>query len=252
MPPGESAAVARLGFDYVEWPMRSTVGSMSDDEYRELLELARGLSVRPEAWNVMLPPEIAVVGPEADQDAMERYLETAYSRASELGGEVVVFGSGGSRRVPEGWAMDTAWEQFDEACARAGDVASRHGITIALEPLNSGETNLLNTVAEGREVVRRVSHPNVRLLSDIYHVAKEDEPFEATGAAADVLAHVHVSTHDTRQLPLPETSGTAVRDYLAALKRSGYDRRISIECRWSSLDDARRALEYLHRTWDEV
>ena len=84
-------------------------------------------------------------------------LDGAFSRAAELGGSIVAFVSGDSRQIPEGWSRDEALERFDEAWRRASEVAERYGITIAIEPLNRGETNLVNTVAEGAAVVQRVS-----------------------------------------------------------------------------------------------
>lgn len=250
--PQRTEELANVGFDYIEWPLRGTVGQMDDEQYAQLREQAKNLSVKPEAWNVMLPSDIKVVGPEADHDALVRYLHTAISRARELGGEVIVFGSGGSRNVPDGWPRDEAVAQFDAACTTAGEIAGQYGITLALEPLNRRECNVLNTVSEGREIVERVSQPTVRLLSDLYHVTENSESFEDTAAAVDVLAHVHVAAPETRQMPLVDRHGDQVRDYLGGLKRAGYQGRISVECSWKDVEEAAQGLAFLRETWDSV
>lgn len=251
-PPDRSAELASLGFDYVEWPMSRAVGRVTDAEYQQLQTLARQLTVKPECWNVMLPSDIKVTGPDVDLSTLTAYLETAFRRASELGGEIVVFGSGGSRTLPDGWHMEEGLEQFAAAASTAGAVAARHGLTIALEPLNSSETNLMNTVAEGQEIVERVRKPSVRLLSDLYHVYQMHEPIENTETANGVLAHVHVAAPEGRNMTLPDRQAEVVQEYFAALKRSGYDGRISFEGRWDGSDEAKRGLEFLRQTWDNA
>ncbi len=247
-PPEQAAELAALGYDYLEWPLSRSAGVYDDEQYADLRQLAARLSVRPEAWNVMLPARIIVVGPEADLDAMRDYVAVAFARVAELHGAVVVFGSGGSRRVPDGFARDEALAQFVDACRIAGETAARHGITIAIEPLNRGETNLVNSVAEGAEVVRRVAHPAVRLLSDLYHVAVEHEPFTDTKDAGSLLAHVHVAAPD-RSIPRPGHGDQELRDYFGALRAAGYDGRVSIEARWSGMDEAAAGLRILRETW---
>jgi len=250
--PDHTLALAGAGYDFAEWPMSRTVGEMDEDAYRSLRTLTQGLTIRPEAWNVMLPRSIKVVGPDADHAGMKRYVETAFSRAAELGGQVVVFGSGGSRAVPDGWAHEEAARQFDDACGLVGDVADRNGMTIAIEPLNRAETNLINSVYEATVIVRRLGHPAVKLLSDLYHVAQEDEPFNDTGAAASLLAHVHIAAPYSRVMPRAGEMDSMYRDYFRVLKRSGYDHRISIECSQPTVEEAAEGLTYLRHLWEDI
>ncbi len=249
-PPDDTQAMAEAGFDYIEWPMSRTVGEMDDAACDALRRLATELSVTPEAWNVMLPGTLKVVGPEADHDAMTSYVDRAFARAAELGGKVVVFGSGGARTSPEGWDRDAAVRQFEAACRIAGEVAQRHGITIAIEPLRSEETNLVNTVAEGAVIVEHVGHPAVRLLSDLYHVTEMHEPIADTGAAAAMLAHVHVAEPGSRALPQPGVSDNIYDAYFTTLKQAGYDGRISLECRGTTPEGAATALTFLRERWE--
>jgi sugar phosphate isomerase/epimerase len=246
--PEQAADLASVGYDYVEWSVSRTVGTMNADEYAQVRRLSTGLSVRPEAWNVMLPAQIKVVGPDTDAQELERYLETALDRVAELGGEVVVFGSGGSRHVPDGYPRDEALKQFEYACGVAGDVAAKHGLTIAIEPLNRGETNLVNSVAEAVASAKQVDHPSVCVLSDLYHLRVEGESLSGTIGAGDLLAHVHVAAPD-RSLPRPGHGEQELRDYLTALRTMGYNARISVEARWSEVKDTAAALHQLRETW---
>lgn len=248
--PEQSAALAAVGYDYVEWPLSRTVGEFDEEQYAGLRRLAAALPVQPEAWNLMLPASIVVVGPEANHGALRDYVEAAFARVAELNGRVVVFGSGASRRVPDGFPRDDALAQFAEACAIAGDVAQNNGLTLAIEPLNRSTDNLVNSVAAGAEMVRRVGHPAVRLLSDLYHVLVEGEPFGDTADAGDLLAHVHVAAPD-RRIPLPGhgRGERELRDYFRMLRAAGYDGRVSIEAQWHGMDEAAAGLRLLRETW---
>lgn len=251
--PDQSLALAEAGYDFVEWPMSRTVGEMDEEAYQSLRNLARDLPIAPEAWNVMLPKSIMVVGPDADHTGMKHYVETAMSRAAELGGQVVVFGSGGSRAVPDAWPREEAVQQFEDACRIAGDVAAQNRITIAIEPLRRAETNLVNSVSEAAVIVKRVGHSSVQLLSDLYHVAQEDEPLRDTGAAATVLAHVHIAAPYSRAMPHPGEADSMYQEYFRILQRSGYNQRISIECSpRPTVDEAAEGLEYLKSLWDGI
>ena len=56
-------------------------------------------------------------------------------------------------------------------------------MTLAIEPLNTGECNFINGVAEAVSLAQEVNHPSVKVLSDLYHVNLERQSFEETRAA---------------------------------------------------------------------
>jgi sugar phosphate isomerase/epimerase len=125
-------------------------------------------------------------------------------------------------------------------------ISADHGVTIAVEPLNRGETNILNSVSEGLEYVKDVNHPAFRLLVDAYHWAKEKEPATDIITAGPWLAHAHISTYANRLPPGAEVCDFA--PFFAALKQGRYDLGLSIEARWDDLNaQARSALQELKR-----
>ena len=72
----------------------------------------------------------------------------------------------------------------------------------------------------------RANHPNIRLLVDGYHWAKGEDSLSGITDNADLLAHTHVATLEGRRPPRP---GDDCAPFFAALKRAGYDGRMSIE-----------------------
>ncbi len=211
--------------------------------------LACGLPVR--ACNGFLPGSLKSTGPEADHDGVLAFAATAFERAAEVGVRTIVFGSSGSRSIPEGFDRDAAKEQFLALLDRMGLLAARSGITVAIEPLQSSECNFINTVGEGVAIVRAVNHPHIRLLADIFHMLREEEGPGAIVEAGDLLVHLHIA-EKARRTP-PGTDGDSFVPYFRALSEIGYDGRLSIECGWDDLAaQLPRAVATLHEQMTEV
>ena len=112
--------VQDAGYDYIELPVGTVKAESPDSDFEPVLDQVRSLEIVPEAWNCLLPGDLKVTGPEIDKYRMERYLRTAFERIEEIGGEVVVFGSGDARKVPDGFPMDEARDQIVEFVTLAG------------------------------------------------------------------------------------------------------------------------------------
>ncbi|MCE5199245.1 MAG: sugar phosphate isomerase/epimerase family protein [Armatimonadota bacterium] len=221
--------VQNCGYDYVELGVGTVIPESPDTEFEPIRDRIMAFDILPEAWNGMLPGDLKVVGPEVDNYRIERYLRTAFERIEELGGEIVVFGSGKAREVPDGFPQDEAEEQLVDFLTLAGRIAGTHGITIAIEPLNKGETNIINSVKEGIEVMRRVSHPFVKVLADLYHMQVENESLDILFEANGDLAHVH--TADTGRMQ-PGSGNYPNKEMIEILKKIGYEGRVSAESCW--------------------
>lgn len=250
-PPDALESVAAAGFDYLE---PSVVGMLQperpDAEVMPPLRALFGASrLKPEVYNLLLPGDLKVVGPDTDTERQERYLEAAFRRAGQLGGKIAVFGSGGARRVPDGWPCEDAYAQIAAFLTRCGDAAQRHGISVVIEPLNSSECNILNSVAEAAKVAEGLAHPAVSVLSDLYHVTYDKQSYRETRDAGAFLRHVHVAGAGRRAPSAGDYE--YLRGYFAVLKEAGYSGRISIECGWGNLEaQAAEALQTLQRAWD--
>lgn len=231
------------GYDYIELPVATVKAESPDSEFDAVRQVMENVDIVPEAWNCLLPGDMKVVGPEIDKYRIERYLRTAFERIEELGGEIVVFGSGAARRVPDGFPQQTAEDQIIEFVTLAGQIAGIRGITIAIEPLNKGETNIINSVREGFEIVKAANHPFVKLLADLYHVDEEKEPIRDIIEAGSEIVHTH--TADTGRL-YPGSGSYPHREFFDALRAIGYDERMSVECGWNNFEvECREALEFL-------
>ncbi|MBN2452135.1 MAG: sugar phosphate isomerase/epimerase [Lentisphaeria bacterium] len=226
-----AAALKEAGADYVEEGVRRLlVPDQPEAAFASRLEKAKAAPLPTPACNGFLPGELKCVGPDPKTDAVLAYAETAFRRARQAGVEIIVFGSGGARRIPDGFDPQTAAEQFADLLRRMGPLAQPHGVTVAIEPLRRQECNFINTVRDGAAMVETVNHPAVRLLADIYHMLHNGEAPEDLRRVGSLLVHTHVAEKAGRTAP--GVAGEDLSPFLTALRATGYRGRMSIEGKW--------------------
>ena len=217
-----------LGFDYIDLPMAQMM-ALDDGDFRKLVAEPLQASGLPCACvNNLFPAGIRLTGPDADPVEAMRYARRAFARAAELGATKAVFGSSGARNVPLRWLMGDAAEQLSQLLSMLAVPAEENGITLVLEPLNRGESNILTSIAECVRLCKDLDEDNVQMLADYYHMALSGEgPMDLFVTTAR-LRHVHIARPLGRLVPDPGDN----EDYWAffsMLKRIGYDEDISIE-----------------------
>ena len=192
-----------------------------------------------------------LVGPEINETALLAYTQKVFERSKRAGIKLIVWGSGGARRMPEGYSKAKATQEFVNLARKVSEQAAQFDITLALENLNAQETNFINTVAEALQIVKQVNHKNFRLCADLYHMLKENEPAMVLLQTKGYLVHCDVAEKENRTPP--GTAGDDFAPYLQALKQIGYTGAIVLECRWNNLtSEASPALLSLQQQLNKV
>lgn len=207
--------------------------SVSEEQFQINLAKIKGLKIPLYAFNIFIPGELKVVGPDVNEQAVLQYVESVFQRCNTAGVDRIIWGSGGSRRVPDGFDPATAKQQFIAIAKKIASLAGKYKILIALENLNSTETNFINTVAEALDIVKKVDHKNLRLCVDVYHMLKEGEGPASIEKTKGFVTYCEVAEKDGRTPP--GTHGDDFRPYFAALKKINYKGMIMIECRWGNV-----------------
>ncbi len=228
--------LAAHGYTYIEESVgRFLMPTKSEEEFNEMLHLAQNAAIPVKACNSFIPGSLKSVGSEAVHPEILEFMETAFRRAQKAGVEHIVFGSGGSRGIPEGFSRDEARRQFIDLCTKMAPIAAKFDVVVVLEPLNTKECNFINSVTEGGKIVEEVNHPNFRLLADIYHMLMDGEGPESIVKYGHLIQHTHIAEKEGRAAPgIHNEDFTA---YFEALKKIGYKGNMSIECRWDELED---------------
>lgn len=234
--------VEKVGFDYIEGKLNQ-FALWTDDEFNSVLELFKKANIKMERACLLLPKSMVVIGKEYDRTALLSYLDIAFSRMDKLDCKLVVFGSGKSRRVPEGGSWQESFKELVTVTKLIGEKAKEHGIFIAIEPLNRTETNLINTLCEGAALQSCVDMDNVGLLADAYHMRCEEEDIGRIALCSPLL-HTHIALKDGRGYPTEKSE--EVLEFFSALKKACYDGTMSIEGKsdkWQ--EDSKKALSVL-------
>src|SRR5262245_6113767 len=238
-------AAKAAGFDYVELGT-TEIAALTDEDFAAAERSLRDAGVATPVTNLFLPATLKVTGPAIDKDAQAAYVGKAFDRLSRIGVGLVVFGSGGARRVPDGFPADQAFAQLVDFARRAAGLARPRNITIAIEPLRQQETNIINSAAEGLKLVEAVADGSFQLMVDFYHLASEHESPDIVVRAKDHLRHVHVANPNGRVFPLAWDEFD-YEPFFASLRRIDYDQRISVEASTQDLNGAARRSVSLQR-----
>jgi sugar phosphate isomerase/epimerase len=241
------ASAAKYGFDYVE-PAAAEIAAMSEDQFREFSNVVLASPLRCHAFNSFIRrPDLKVVGPEVPTSAMKEYLEACLPRCRRLGGSIVVWGSAGSRNVPQGFSREQAWDQIAAFLRMAGEVARRSHVIVAIEALRRQESNILNSGAEALEMVRRVKHPNIRMIIDYFHMREENEDLRILETGRREIVHLHFANPHGRVWPHDLVEDDHYAAFFGYLKKTGYSGGISIEGQGSFERDGKASREFFRR-----
>jgi len=137
------------------------------------------------------------------------------------------------------WMLDSL-----KACC---ETAEKEGVSLWVEPMNRYETNLINTLGEGINLIHRVGSKNLGLLPDTFHMNIE-EPLieESLGKAMPHVQHLHLA--DSNRWP-PGFGHIDFKSILHILNKIGYNGFLSVEClpRPDPDEAARGAINFLKK-----
>jgi D-psicose/D-tagatose/L-ribulose 3-epimerase len=119
------------------------------------------------------------------------------------------------------------WGRSVESVREIAKVAEDCGVDFCLEVLNRFENYLLNTAEEGVAFVKQVSHPNVKVMLDTFHMnIEEDSIGGAIRTAGAYLGHFHTGECNRK---VPGKGRTPWREIGDALHDINYNGGIVME-----------------------
>lgn len=244
VPSAQSAAVVRAGADYVE---PTIVGNLVQEDGTGGWRRHPGYDAPEQcpSFAILFPGQLKLSDPGFPAQTVTDYLEAVFPVIAGAGspGAKVVFGSGAARTIPHGVDRAAAEARFAAVLRETRDVGARYGITVLLEPLNTGETNLLHTIEECARFLDAYGIEDVPIVADLYHIMLEKEPLTTVTALGPRIGHAHIA--DTGRIP-PGQGDWPLTQFLQALSAGGYAGIVSIECTWSDIDtELEPSLEHL-------
>ena len=225
--------------------------SLTEEQFQLNLVRIKKAKCKVYICNIFFSGNIKIAGPVVDENRVLSYADTVLSRAKKAGVHFIVLGSGGARRIPDGYDVQKAQADFSLLCRKLAIVAGKYNIMIALESLEATETNFIISLKDAAAVVRMVNHPNFKLNADIFHMMRERESPQSIIDAADVLVYCEIAEKEKRSLP--GVQGDDFKPYLRALRKANYKGFIFIEGNTSNpRNDIPLSFKYLARQLNEV
>ena len=237
-------AAAELGFDAVEvFPPSaaavhdSGLGRLLRDHNLKLAAVGTGAG-----W---VNHKLSLTSPDKKVRERAREFVAAIVDAAGMLGAPAIIGSMQGRCEME---RATTRHYLREALAGFGEWAAPYNVPLLFEPLNRYETDVANTLDDGRRLVTEAGAANVKLLADLFHMnIEEADMAESIRAAGKLVGHVHFA--DSNRLP----AGGGHTDFapiVQALREIGYDGYASVEAfPLPGVDAAARAAIAAHQKY---
>ena len=216
--------IKRHGFDGIEVSMFRPAEFALDDIRRGMHQNGLECTICS-----VIPGGLSVISDDAAVRQKTRtHLEECIKMTAEVGAKIIA----GPLYSPVGYLpgrrrTEDEWKRVVECYQSLGPVLARHGVTIAIEPLNRFETYFLNTAADAVALCDQINHPNVGILFDTFHANIEEKNIgQAYRAVARHLKHVHTCENDRG---IPGSGHVEWQEVFQALRDIRYDGWLTIE-----------------------
>ncbi len=247
------STASRLGYDGIEiapFTLAASAKDVSAEQRKEIRQVIadNGLQAVGLHWLFAGPAGLHMTTTDDKTWGRTRdYLSCLLDLCSDLGGEVLVLGSPKQRSLVAGQTREGAWKKAVELLSSVLDKAGELSLTICFEPLSPAETDFINTVDEGMQLVRQINHPNLKIHLDVKAMCSEPTPVPdiIRSVRAQDIGHFHVND--------PNLYGPGMGDVdygpiAEAIKDIGWDKWLSVEVFKYDPDPetiARKSIEYL-------
>jgi sugar phosphate isomerase/epimerase len=237
-----------VGFDYVELALQDMLPLTHADFAKQVARI-KALKIPAISGYGFLPEALRIVGPDVDAKKIDEAVRFGIGRAEQLGLKMVVYGNllTKGRTLPEAFARQEGEKQLVDFGKRAAAEGKKHGITVLFEPMPARNGVLVNTVAEGLDLVRKVDHPNFRMLVDYGNFTTAKEDLKSLREAAKFVGQVEIQNPNGRVYP-HHADESDYASFMKALKDGGYRGGFSIHgAPKNFFEDAPRAIAMLRR-----
>jgi D-psicose/D-tagatose/L-ribulose 3-epimerase len=178
-------------------------------------------------WLFLKPEGLHITTPdEAIRRQSWDHLKRLVDLAGQLGGGVLVLGSP-KQRHSVGIGREQATAYLEEGLRSIGDFTLQRKCTILLESLSSSATDVVNTIAEAENSIRRIGHPAIQGIFDFHNCTDETKRWEELiEDHFPIFRHVHLNEVNGSY------PGTGSSDFFPAFEKlaeKGYGGWISLE-----------------------
>ena len=158
-----------------------------------------------------------------------RYIKDSVDFANEVGAKIIIIVPSpvGRTLMPSGMDMETLTNNAIQNIRDAADYAQMHGVILAIEAINRYETYFINTLNKALLLCKKINHPAVGLMADLFHMSIEEADIcESLYKISDYLVHVHIADNTREAAGMGHTDFKSV---LRTLKMLNYQGSLTME-----------------------
>ncbi|MCA9449485.1 MAG: sugar phosphate isomerase/epimerase [Candidatus Omnitrophica bacterium] len=225
--------LAEIGYDGVElapFTFAEDVREMDAAARTKIRKTAEdaGLEVAGIHWLLISPKGFHLTTEdEKVREATFEFLVSLQEFCRDVGGKVLIHGSPVQRNLEEGQDRKLVEERTLDIFRRLGESAEKIGVIHCLEPLDSGQTNFIQTPADGFEWVQSVDRPGFQMMLDARASFEENlEPGDELKKFHSAIKHVHLND---KNLLGPGMGDCEFEPLFRAGQEIGFDRFYSVE-----------------------
>lgn len=185
------------------------------------------------------------------RDRAIEFLKQHIITASEYSHAVVIIGLI-KGKVSDCTSREIYEQNLTQSLKKCTEIAEKYNVVLGIEVINRYESDYLNTIDEGLELLDKIGSDNLKLHIDTFHMNIEEANIgEAIRKAKDKICHVHVADSDRWY------AGHGHYDFaetIQALHDIGYSHALAIESlNYPDPDvSGERSYNYLRGTYGRI
>lgn len=224
-------SIGYTGIEIAPFTLAESPRDISVDQrkqYRGIIS-SEGLQFVGLHWLMVSPKGLHVTTPDVELRTKSwEHIRDLVDLCGDLGdGGVMVFGSPAQRSTTEGSSRADATKRFEEGLSGVALHALERGVTILVEALPKAQSDVVNSLAEAVDIVKRLSTPSIRTMFDSHNAVDETEPHAVlVQRYYDYIRHVHVNEMDGKHCGQGDYDFKPV---LEVLRQRNYGGWVSLE-----------------------
>ena len=246
--------IAQCGYDGVEiapFTLEDDPRRLTEERATDIGRLVRaaGLEVVGFHWLLIKPEGLHLTTPDdAIRTVTVQFTQHLARLCAAMGGRIMVWGSPKQRNIVDGQSYEDAFVRAADAIREISETAGLLGVTLAMEPLSTVETNFLTTAAETVRLIEAVDHPACQLHLDVKAMCNEEKAIgQIVHESREHVVHFHANDPNLRGPGFGDVDFKPIAEALHAIR---YDAYVSVEVFDYSPDPetiATKSLKYLRR-----
>jgi len=227
------AYAKKAGYDFVEIAPFTIAKSVTDippadREQIKRLAAEAGIGISGIHWVLVQTEGLYLTHPEAEVRARTaQYFVDLVEFCADIGGTRIIVGSPKQRSLLPGVTYEQAWAYATEVFTPSVKRAEERGVVICFEPLGPGETDFVNTAAEGIKFAKQFNSSAMSVIIDVKAMSTEPQPVpEIIRQSAGNFAYFHANDPNLRGPGFGDMDFVPIGQ---ALHDIGYEGVVSVE-----------------------